>query len=40
MTLGVFESHGYFIALSFLAQIAQKDLNMWAILELFATNTL
>jgi hypothetical protein len=28
----VFESHGYFLALSFLAQIAQKKPNMWAIL--------
>jgi hypothetical protein len=38
--LGVFESHGYFLALSFLAQIAQKEPNIWAILELFATNSL
>jgi hypothetical protein len=38
--MGVFESHGYFLALSFLAQIAQKKPNMWAILQLFATNSL
>jgi hypothetical protein len=36
---GVFESHDFFLTLSFLTQIAQKESNMCAILELFATNS-